>query len=675
MKQVLIFAFLCVSLFESVCAQGFTDSNLPIVIIITDLGAEIPDDPRINASMKIIYRGPGERNYVTDQNNPVYLNYNGKIEIETRGSSTQVPDKKQYGFSTLKVASDSTDNVSLLGMPREHDWILNAMAFDPALIREYLCYNLSRRIGQYASRTAYCEVVINNVYRGLYVLQEKIKVDDNRVDIIRIGTTDNYLPFVTGGYITKADKNTGGDPVAFWMNSPSGASVGYIHHVPGPEEVTALQNEYIRKQFQELAITALNNNTSSANGFPSVIDIPSFIDYILINELASNVDAYMYSTFFHKDRNGKLRAGPIWDLDLTYGNDLYFWGYDRSKTNVWQFSNGDNEGSRFWLDLFNSPNFRCYLSKRWFELILPGQPLNLSSIEAFIDQTVDTISEAVSRDNDLWGTVGNHQQRIAAIKTFLNARVDWMSTNLGSYSQCINVPVPPLVITKIMYHPATSAEFPDDDNLEFIEITNNGDQAVNLTGIYFSGTGIVFQFPVNSTLGPHQPAVLASSPSDFLAKYGCEPNYSFTRHLSNQGESLILIDCFGNIIDNVLYQDTIPWPDADGNGNYLKLTNPDLDNSLAENWTVSNETIVSDQNIPADIIIQVYPNPVRDILSIQAGSEIRLIRLLDIQGRLLMSVPVNGEHYELDMSHLVRGSYIIRIITAEKAYTGKIVKD
>ena len=118
---------------------------------------------------------------------------------------------------------------------------------------------------------------------------------------------------------------------------------------------------------------------------------------MIISELSANADAYQFSTYFHKDRNGKLRAGPIWDNNLTFGNDLFIWDFDRSKTNTWQFSNGDNEGPKFWRDLFNNPDFKCYLSKRWNQLIQPGQPLNLSVIEALIDQTIATISEAIGK--------------------------------------------------------------------------------------------------------------------------------------------------------------------------------------------------------------------------------------------------------------------------------------
>jgi len=675
MKQALIVTCLLISHYSLIFAQAFTDSNLPIVIINTDLGVEIPDDPRVLGSMKIIYRGPGERNYVSDQNNPAYLNYNGRIDIEIRGSSSQVTQKKQYGFSTKKADNVSNNNVSLLGMPGENDWIFNGMVFDPALIRDYLCYNLSRQIGEYSSRTVYCELIINNAYKGLYVLQEKIKADDNRVNVINISTTDNYMPGVSGGYITKADKPTGGDPVPWGINSRSNSSVGYIHDLPKPENVTPQQNDYIHNQFLALEAEAYNGNISVANGFSSVIDIPSFVDFILISELASNADAYMYSTFFHKDRNGKLRAGPIWDNDLTYGNDLFFWGFDRSKADIWQLSNGDNEGSRFWWDLFNNAMFQCYLSRRWNELTQPGLPLNLSSVETFIDQTVAAISEAVVRENTLWGTVENHETQIANIKSWLNSRIAWMTANLGSYAGCTDVPVPPLVITKIMYHPVTTIDFPDSDELEFIEILNNGDQAADLTGIYFSGTGLVYQFPVNSSLDSRASLMLAGDAQVFQAGYGYTPFGQFTRNLSNKSQRLVLADGFGNEIDNVHYYDTIPWPDADGNGYYLKLTDPDADNSMAANWTAANDIVVSDNTIPADIALQLFPNPVSDILHIQAGAEIRSVSLSDIQGRLLITVNVNRERYELDMSRFSSGTYIIRIITADKIFARKIVKD
>jgi hypothetical protein len=655
-------------------AQSFTDSNLPIVIINTDGGALIRDDPRVGATMKIIYRGPGQRNYITDQNTAVWLNYNGRIDIEIRGSSSQYSAKKQYGFTTRMADNVTNNNVSLLGMPAENDWILNSMVFDSALIRDYLSYNLSRQIGEYATRTEYCEVMINGSYRGLYVLQEKIKADKNRVNIMKITSTDNYLPEVSGGYITKADKTNWVDPVAWTMYSWNGAPVDYIHDLPKPGDVTALQNSYIHSQFDKLAATALSNDASITNGFPSVIDIPSFVDYMIIAEFTSNADAYHYSTYFHKDRNGKLRAGPIWDYDLTFGNDLFFWGFNRSKSYVWQFTDGGNDGSRFWKDLFFSSQFKCYFAKRWNELIQPGRPLNQISVNAFIDKTVDLISEAVVRENALWYNVGNLRKRITDIKMFISARITWMNSQLNSFSACSNVATPPLVITKIMYNPAISFDFPVSDDLEFIELINNGEESVDMTGVYFSGTGLVFQFPANYVLTPLSSVVLASNASTFENKYGVAPFGQFTRNLSNNSQTIVLADAFGNKIDSVCYYDNAPWPDADGNGYYLKLTDPVLDNTIASNWIASNDIVFSVNDLFADKNIQVYPNPVNDILRIESSSEIKTISLYDFQGRLLSSENVNREFFESDMRGLPGGIYIIKMVTAGKTYTGKIIK-
>ncbi|HXR79356.1 MAG TPA: CotH kinase family protein, partial [Saprospiraceae bacterium] len=423
--------------------------------------------------MKIIDRGPGLRNYVTDKDSLQFLNYDGAIEIELRGSASQSYPKKAFGFTTVMPDHVTNNNVSLLNMPAENDWILDGLSSDPTLIRNFLAYNLSRQLGQYASRTAYCEVMVNGVYNGLYLLEEKIKPDKNRVNIIKIEEADNTQPNLSGGYITKADKTTGNDPVAWFMSSYIGNNDNqFIHHWPKPENVTSAQNNYIKSVFLKLQTACTASNASLTTGYPSIIDIPSFIDFILINELASNADAYTFSTFYHKDRNGKLRAGPVWDMNLTFGNDLFIWGFDRSKSNVWQFANGSLEGPKYIRDLFNDNEFKCYLSKRWNELKQQGQPFNLARLNIFIDSTVAVISEAVAREETRWGTIGHHQDSIAALKTWLNARIPWMTNHLGSDNACKNVATPPLVISRINYHPETSGNFPDEEKLEFLEITN-----------------------------------------------------------------------------------------------------------------------------------------------------------------------------------------------------------
>ena len=96
-KNIIVFLLFLLSL--SVTAQTLTDSNLPIVVIETDGGANIPDEPKVPGTMKIIWHQDGSRNYMSDIDNPEFLNYDGRIGIERRGSSSQTMlNKKPYAI-------------------------------------------------------------------------------------------------------------------------------------------------------------------------------------------------------------------------------------------------------------------------------------------------------------------------------------------------------------------------------------------------------------------------------------------------------------------------------------------------------------------------------------------------------------------------------------------------
>ena len=673
--------FLILLFIANLNAQTFTDSNLPIVIINTDINPntflpyEIVDSPVVLGSMKIIKHQDGSRNYLTDQNTAVFLNYNGRLSIQIRGSSSQSADKKGYGLTTIKSDNVSKNNVSLLGMPSENDWILNGLAFEPSLIRDYLAYNISRLMGNYATRTEYCEVVINGQYNGLYLLQEKVKADSNRVNVTKITTTDITGENLTGGYITKADKTTGNDPVAWSMASYTGGSVEYIHEMPSPYIITSEQNNYIYNQFTSFQNTATAQNSSLESGYPSKIDVPTFIDFMLSNEFGANPDGYQFSTYFHKDRNGKLRAGPIWDFNLTLGNDLFQWGFDRSKYYTWQFSDGGNDGSKFWTDLFNNTTYKCYLSKRFHELIQTGKPMNATFLNTFIDNTVNLIGEAIFRENQRWGTIPNHELEIVNLKTFINNRITWMTSHLGSYQACTNVYVPPLVISKINYNPDVTTSFPVSNDQEFIEITNAGSTTVTLSGIYFKELGITYQFPYSSTIAGNSSLYLASNAAVFQSKYGFVPFGQFTRNLSNKSEKLILIDAFGNLIDTVEYFDSSPWPTApDGNGSYLQLISTNLDNNLASSWQPSSSPLENKSFNYFHNIIVFYPNPASTEVTFESQTAINSIEIYDIYGQIVKQQNTNSVLFSLDINNLSNGIYLIKALSNNENQLFKLIK-
>lgn len=651
-------------------AQILTDSNLPIVVINTDGGVTIPDEPKVLATMKIIWHQDGSRNYLTDVNNPEFLNYDGRIGIERRGSSSQNNfQKKPYGLTTLQSDDVTNNNVSILGMPKENDWVLNSLAYDQTGMRDFLSYELSERLGQYASRRVYCEVVVNGDYKGLYVFMEKIKVDDNRVNIEKMDATCNSYPEVTGGYITKSDKTTGGDPVAWQMQETGSGGwwpsyVDFIHHYPKPENVTSAQNNYIKNVFLSLSSVAASHNTSVTNGIPSIIDIPSFVDFMIIAEFASNVDVYTLSTFYHKDRKGKLRAGPVWDYNLAYGFDAFG---NRSRTDVWQFNNEDNNGPKYLKDMFDTPMYRCYLAKRWFEVTAAGMPLNYNEVCNRMDEIDALITEAVARDNQRWSNMTQHAAKVQAMKTWIQQRIDWLNANIGSYDNCDDVDLPPLVISKIHYHPADVDSILNGNKLEFIQIDNNGDADVDLTGIYLRELGITYRFPNGSHLAAHEALVLCSDSLSYEQYYHHTPFGEYQRKLSNKSENIVLADAWGNVIDEVWYADSAPWPtEPDGGGAYLQLIDLDLDNSLAENWTY---------RYPFDDIaevlengVAVYPNPSHGALHIVSDKEIISVEVVDLSGRTIEFFNSNT----IDISHLNNGLYILRISTLDNILTEKV---
>ena len=678
MKKKLLLAFwLLMSL--SVAAQSFTDSNLPIVVIETDGGANIPDEPKILGTMKIIWHQDGSRNYMSDIDNPELLNYNGRIAIEMRGSSSQTMlDKKPYALETRKNDGVSNNNVSILGMPTENDWILNSLAFDQTGMRDVLAYELSNQLGQYASRSMYCEVVINGDYKGLYAFMEKIKPDKNRVDIETMDPTCNDYPEVTGGYITKADKTTGGDPVAWTMQDYGGGGwwgwstyTDFIHHYPKPADITNAQDNYIHGVFTDLASVANQHNTSTTSGIPSVIDIPSFVDFMMMAEYTSNVDVYSLSTFFHKDRMGKLRAGPIWDYNLAFGYDAFG---NRSKYNVWQFNNEDNNGPKFWKDLFDTDLFRCYLAKRWFELTEPGQPLNYDFVCNRIDEIDALITEAIPRDNQRWNQMQQHAQYVNNMKNWLQQRINWLNQNIGSDNGCSEVDLPPLVISKIHYHPMDWWNI-DGNKLEFIEITNNGDAEVDLTGIYFRELGLTYQFPDGAHLAGRQAVILCSDSLLFSEYYQATPFGHYTRKLDNKSENLVLADAWGNIIDQVHYSDSLPWPmEADGYGPYLELKDLDSDNSLPENWTIGND-LTSIIKFIENQDIAIYPNPTSGKIRITLLKNATHCQIVGLMGNVLQETSPSNSSFELDLSGWPSGMYLIKLLMADgKSAYRKVVK-
>jgi hypothetical protein len=430
--------------------MDFSSSDLPLVAITTAPGQVISDEPKITADMKIIFNGAGKRNMLSDSGNV----YTGKVGIEIRGKYSASLPQKPYGFETRDSLGNNLD-VSLLGMPAENDWVLLANYNDKTFLRNVLAFDIFKKMGNYAPRMRFCEVVVNDEYQGIFLLGEKIKIDDGRVDIHGMTPFDNQGDEVTGGYIIKNDYFFGGDS---WLSGFSPLNkpfedVYFVYHDPKPEDLTEAQRNYIKDFYNKLETSLYGPYFKVPGaGYKEFIDINSFADYFLLGEITRNVDAYKKSRFFFKDKNKKdelLHSGPPWDFDWAWRNlyencihmnqtDGSGWAYKINECEAWPVPPSwevrmlqDNE----FASLIHSKYFG------WRKTIL-----SQAQLDSTIDSVANLLNESQDRHFQKWKTLGinagtpesgiqplTFEGEIEKFKSWISIRLAWLDKNLAGY--------------------------------------------------------------------------------------------------------------------------------------------------------------------------------------------------------------------------------------------------
>lgn len=427
-------------------AQTLTTSNLPIVIINTN-GQTINDEPGIIVDLKIINNSSGINN-ITDLPNE----YDGKTKIEFRGCSSQNFPKKSFGIE-LRNSLNTTEDLDapLFGFPTESDWVLNASYTDKSFIRESLAFHLSNLAGDYASRVKYVEVVLNGVYQGLYVFQEKIKRDSGRVDIKKLEITDTAEPKISGGYILKIDKSCGNEDVNWTSNYDSpNANVnrrhGWAIDIPNENNLNSQQETYIMNYVNSFENTLYGNSVCDVtDGYSKYINDNTFIDVFLFQEVSSNSDAFRFSSFFYKDRNGLLNAGPLWDFNLAFGFLVDpLTGYSQNYEG-WRYNSvGDRNFPVpfFWSRLLTCCSYQQKLVDRYREL--RRTVWKTENLMNFIDEQYAMIgTDPYNRNFTKWPTLntmiwldqtsyvgGSVIAEVEYLKTWLTNRLEWIDHNL-----------------------------------------------------------------------------------------------------------------------------------------------------------------------------------------------------------------------------------------------------
>ena len=432
--KLFFFLIIIVTPLFSFC-QTF-ESNLPIIVINT-FGNEVLDDPRIIANMGIINNASTENNL-----NDLHNNYSGQISIELRGSSSQqLFPKKSYSFETQDFNGEN-NNVSILNLPEENDWVLYGAYSDKTFLRNSLTYHLSRQMGNYAPRTEFCELFLNNEYQGLYLLIEKIKRDKNRVDIEKNEKND-----ITGGYIIKIDKLTDSPINSTWCSEFTNFNNDHVcfqYHYPKADEITESQKLYIEDYMNNInsIIKEMSTNQTPIDSVEN-INFTSFLDYLIISELTKNVDAYRLSTFLYKDsdlNDGLLTMGPVWDYNLSLGNVDFCKSSEISEWVLEKETACRSSIPSYWYDLLQNDSFSIALSNRWFEL--RQDVLSFEEIFEFIDLNSIYIKAAQERNFELWDIINEYvwpnyqlgdsfESEVDYLKYWIYHRVKWIDDNIN----------------------------------------------------------------------------------------------------------------------------------------------------------------------------------------------------------------------------------------------------
>lgn len=425
-------------------------THLPLVVIDTG-GVEIPGKPlrqsvdedgqikttysmaadgdlRISASMKII---DNEGYNHADDDAAV----DTAIRIRVRGRSSRYFEKSSYSIKLVNE-DQTNNNQSVMGMDAHHDWVLYGPYLDKTDIRNYMFYNISGEIMDYAPNVRYCEVILNGRYQGLYLMVESITAGENG-SRLAIEVNKKYQTFT--GYVVRLDQN-------HEAKKHADTFTGYTYRretdfeivYPGTSKLTPELERSIAQDFSDFEKTLYSYDYDSDRaGYKKYIDVESFIDAFLISEITANYDFGGLSTYVYKDTDNRLRV-CMWDFNNSCDN------FDEPMG--WR--SFELEGIVWYVMLTRDEDFTEQVIDRY--RILREKWFSDEYIAEYIDETVDFLGAAVDRDRARWAdtyatghgllkeesrNLKTYGEALGQLKGYLKRRLAWMDENIESLRQ------------------------------------------------------------------------------------------------------------------------------------------------------------------------------------------------------------------------------------------------
>lgn len=428
-------------------------THLPLVIIDTG-GQEIPGkvtgktdafgetintlapDGRdvIDVSFQVI-DNPDRNNHPSDQ--PALST---TAEIRVRGHSSRLFEKSPYQLDFVDE-NGLPAPAEVMGMAAHSEWVLHGPYLDKSLVRNYMWYNISGEVMEWAPNVRYCEVILNGDYRGLYLMVETITNGDN----CRLNLSETEQNVKTSGYLLRGDRTTredlGGQRDIYsylerMLTLRTDILIKYPRRASLTEQIQT-QIELNYAAFEKALYSYDYDYDTGAYSYENYIDVDNFVDYFLINEFSLNVDAGRYSTYIYKDMSGKYKLA-VWDFNNACDNfptDLLTPDQLNMSSHTWYFM------------LCKSEDFVQRILERYDQL--RQTVLNETYLMDYIDETLDYLGPAVTRNNERWKeamtqweplspasrNLYSHEEAVEQLKEWLYVRGIWLDENLHTIQQ------------------------------------------------------------------------------------------------------------------------------------------------------------------------------------------------------------------------------------------------
>jgi len=377
--------------------------------VVLDCPSDIPDEPKLDCDLAI-----------TDDADHTW--YEGRAGVERRGRSSLAAPKSQYSVE-LRNADGTENPTNLFGFGAESDWVFHGNYFDRLLVRNTLAFELFQSFGgpeRYAPQTAFCDLVLDGAPRGVYSVLERIKRDDDRIDLVEDDGSGS-------SFVVKLDDSG-------WLFDNAMSNGGWRLIYPKPEEIGAESQAGIVSFLAAWESAVMGDSPADPdNGILAYVDLDSAVDFVILEEFFKNNDAYYLSVHAWRDDGGRVHFVP-WDLDLSLGQPSY----------------NDNENPESWIlhrPAFISvmaalPQFRPRLQERWTEL--RQGPLATEAVLGRIDGYQATMGAAIAENFEIWPigsidfwgylyVVDSYAEEDARVRSWIEARLEWMDEVVGEY--------------------------------------------------------------------------------------------------------------------------------------------------------------------------------------------------------------------------------------------------